>query len=109
MYPFNHILYVCTEQADEQALAHAAHLASNSQAKLSIIYVLEKDNHDFGKLDEIEHSILVFQRDKITRQCQHLALDPSVQVHLVMGKLYLEVIYGNCSPMNVSNRVNHHL
>ncbi|MCG3721724.1 universal stress protein [Vibrio cincinnatiensis] len=92
MYPFNHILYVCSEQADEHALAHAVHLATNSQAKLSIIYVLEKDNHDFEKLDEIEHSILVFQKDKITRQCQQLAIDPLPQVHLVMGKLYLEVI-----------------
>ncbi|NNN45893.1 MULTISPECIES: universal stress protein [Vibrio] len=92
MYPFNHVLYVYTESSDQQALAHAVHWAKNSQAKLSIIYVLEKDNHEFEKVDEIERNILAFQRDKITQCCQTLSFERSVQVHLVTGKVYLEVI-----------------
>ncbi|CAM2866926.1 universal stress protein [Vibrio ordalii] len=92
MYMFKHALFVYNDDSEQEAsLANALQLASNSQAKLTIIYVLEKNN-SARNLDEIEHSILCFERDKIESLCKKLPFITPPSVILAVGKLYLEVI-----------------
>ncbi|WP_100754119.1 universal stress protein [Vibrio salilacus] len=92
MSMFKHMLFIYNDDNEQEtSLANALQLASHSQAKLTIIYVLEKNN-SAQNLDDIEHSILCFKRDKIGKLCNKLPFVIPPTVLLSVGKLYLEVI-----------------